>query len=75
MMHFPGNSEGAFTLVRLFSQQVATGGFPVSNFTGTGNFESFLGPGVGFNLRHDDIFSVYPAGVPEQTERLWNHLG
>ena len=43
-MHFPGNAEGTFTLVRLFSQQVATGGFPVGDLTGTGNLESFLCP-------------------------------
>jgi hypothetical protein len=74
-MYFTGNPERAFTLVRFFGQQVATGGFPVGDLTGTGNLESFLCPGMGFNLRHDCIFSVYPAGVPEQTGRLWDRLG
>jgi hypothetical protein len=43
-MYFTGNPECAFTFVRLFGQQVATGGFPVGDLTGTGNLESFLCP-------------------------------
>ncbi len=74
-MHFAADAQMTFAFVGLLREQVATGGFPIRNVTVCGNLESFLGPGVGLNLRHDCIFSVYPAGAPAPAGNLGNRLG
>lgn len=74
-MHFAADAEMTLSFVGFLREQVATGGFPERDVTIGGNLESFLGPGMGLNLRHDGIFSVYPAGAPALAGILWNRLG
>jgi hypothetical protein len=52
-MHFTADAEMTLPFVGFLREQVATGGFPERDVTIGGNLESFLGPGMGLNLRHD----------------------
>lgn len=52
-MYFAADAEMAFPFVGFLREQVATGGFPEGDVTVGGNLESFFGPGMGLNLRHD----------------------
>lgn len=74
-MYFTGNPEITLALVRFFGEQVSPRRFPVRNLSRCSNLESLFGPGVGLNLRHDRIFTVYPAGAPTLAGNLWNRLG
>jgi hypothetical protein len=45
-------------------------------FTASGYFKALLCAGIGFNLWHYFSFNFYTlAGVSEQPEHLWSHVG
>jgi hypothetical protein len=67
--------KGSFAGLGFFGEQVATIRLPEGDLSCPGDLEGLFCTGVCFNLGHKMLFSVYPAGVPEQTGLLWNRLG
>ena len=50
------HAEGALAGLGFLGEQVATVGLPEGDLSGPGDFEGLFGPGVSFNLRHDESF-------------------